>query len=139
MTTKADPYATKTQKRVDALIIVFTVLFILFALRISARGDTILSVAPQPFWSTLSLFKAEPKLSLVLVVPNYLTQGQPDYRMPTVPTSRPWPGYRGTSKGILSHHDDAGNDPVARSLFGQSASGGQRASLVHILELQPGR
>ena len=102
MTTKADPYATKTQKRVDALLIVFTVLFILFALRISARGETILSVAPQPFWSTLNLFKTEPKLSMVLVAPSFLTQGQPDYRAANGPDFAALAGLSGNTKGSFS-------------------------------------
>ena len=98
MTTKADPYATKLHKRVDALLFVFIVLLILFVLRISARGEALLSVAPQPFWSTLSLFKPEPKLSLVLVVPNYLTQGQPDYRSANGPDFAALAGLAGNSK-----------------------------------------
>ena len=75
MTTKSDPYATKMHKRVDALLFVLILLLIAFFLRTSARGEAILSVAPQPFWSTLNLFKPEPKLSLVLVAPSYLTPG----------------------------------------------------------------
>jgi autotransporter-associated beta strand protein len=39
----------------------------------------IISVAPQPFWSTLKLFRAEPKVSLILLAPSFITQGQPDY------------------------------------------------------------
>ena len=39
----------------------------------------IISVAPQPFWTTLNLFRAEPKVSLVLLAPAFVTQGQPDY------------------------------------------------------------
>ncbi len=79
MTTKTDPYATKLHKRVDALLFVLIVLLIAFFLRTSARGEAILSVMPQPFWTSLQLFKAEPKMSLVLVVPNFVTQGQPNY------------------------------------------------------------
>ena len=39
----------------------------------------IISVAPQPFWTTLKLFQSEPKVSLILIAPSFITQGQPDY------------------------------------------------------------
>jgi autotransporter-associated beta strand protein len=39
----------------------------------------LISVAPQPFWTTLNLFRSEPKLSLVLLAPGFVAQGQPNY------------------------------------------------------------
>ncbi len=68
MITKADPYATKLHKRVDALLLVFTVLLIALVLRSSAngQGSLPLAFAPKPFWTTLNLFQVEPRLSVVV-------------------------------------------------------------------------
>ena len=66
MTTKADPYATKLHKRVDALLLIFTILLIVLVFRTSARGEPVISFAPQPFWTTLSMFQIQPRLSLVV-------------------------------------------------------------------------
>lgn len=79
----SDPYATPLQRRVDALLCTFIVVVIALVLRTSAHGQGIfpqtVSVVPQPSWSTLSFFHAQPRTSLVLVVPAFLAEGQPDY------------------------------------------------------------
>lgn len=62
MNPKADPYATKLHKRVDALLLVLTVVIIALVLRTSARGGThfadTLAFAQQPIWSTLAIFNS---------------------------------------------------------------------------------
>ncbi len=71
MPPKIDPYATKFQKRIDALLFIFTILVIALFLRDSAHGQgTFIAAAPRPVWSTLSFFHAEPRVSMVLVAPN---------------------------------------------------------------------
>lgn len=81
MTTKTDPYATKLHKRVDALLLAFTILIIVLVLGTAARGQGTLPLAfaPQPFWTTLHLFKAEPTVSMILVAPSFLGESQPNY------------------------------------------------------------
>src|SRR6476620_4641300 len=59
-----------------------TLMGLLLALASAAYAGTALpetiSVIPQPFWSTLRLFRSEPKVSLILLVPN-IAKAQPDY------------------------------------------------------------
>src|SRR6476620_5050038 len=59
-----------------------TLMGLLLALASAAYAGTALpetlSVIPQPFWSSLRIFRSEPKVSLILLVPN-IAKAQPDY------------------------------------------------------------
>jgi autotransporter-associated beta strand protein len=70
---KTDPYATKLQKRIDVLLLLFIVAIIALVLGTSARGGPLvtptLSIAPQPFWSALAIFTSYPDARSTTVVP----------------------------------------------------------------------
>jgi autotransporter-associated beta strand protein len=83
MSPEISPYPGKPHERVGALLFV-SVLLVAFVLRTSAYGQGgtlsgLISVAPQPFWSTISLFQVKPRLSQAMVSPTFFAQGQPDY------------------------------------------------------------
>ncbi len=82
----------------------FATLPVVFALALllctTAQGgvtfpDTI-SVVPQPFWSTLRIFRSEPKVSLILLVPT-VTQSRPDYAAVNTPDLDIFAGFNDNS------------------------------------------
>ena len=62
----------------------------------TAYPETI-SVVPQPFWSTLRIFRSEPKVSLILLVPS-VTQSQPNYAAVNTPDLDVFAGFNDNSE-----------------------------------------
>lgn len=86
----------------DISLRVLTLLAILGLCAPAQGGGTFsqtLSVVPQPFWSTFSFFHIQPKVSLVLMVPTFLTEGQPDYAAANGADFSALAGLTGDSRG----------------------------------------
>jgi autotransporter-associated beta strand protein len=99
---KGAPRRSKSHKPTDPRL-VGSLIVIALVLPTSGHGQgrlsRLISVAPEPFWSTLSLFHLEPKVSLAMLAPAFFNQTQPDYAAATGADFSALAGLSGDPKG----------------------------------------